>query len=157
MSLDVAIAPVRKNLIVQTNPQHAFDTFTAGIDRWWPKHMSIGESPVKRAIIEPKLGGRWYTEHEGGEIAVSGHVLVWEPPRRIIFSWEVSAGHRPEPNCAYASEVEVRFTPKGEGTLVELEHRKFECMPGDGGSRLREAVQWGWDVVLEPFAAAADA
>jgi uncharacterized protein YndB with AHSA1/START domain len=154
MSLDVAIAPVKKSIIVKTDPAHAFEVFTTGIDRWWPRHLSIGESPVKRAIIEPRTGGRWYTEHEGGETAITGHVLAWEPPHRLVFSWEINGDWKPEGERACASEVEVRFTAQDGGTLVELEHRNFERMAGDGGPKMREAVDGGWVGVLAQFAAA---
>lgn len=156
MSLDVAIAPVKKSVIVKTTPAHAFEVFTAGIDRWWPKDRHIGESPATRAIIEPRAGGRWYTEHTDGGEVTSGHVLAWEPPHRVVFSWEINGDWKPEPNRAFASEVEVRFTSKDGGTLVELEHRKFERMAGDGGAKMHGAVEGGWVGVLALFSAAAE-
>ena len=55
------IAPVRKSIIVQASAARAFDVFTAGIDRWWPKAHGLGEAPVIESIIEPFVGGRWYT------------------------------------------------------------------------------------------------
>jgi uncharacterized protein YndB with AHSA1/START domain len=147
MTLDVAVTPVRKSVMLKTDPAHAFAVFTSGIDRWWPKDKSIGNGPVKRTIIEPRKGGRWYTEHDDGSEATTGHVLVWEPPSRVVFSWEISADWKPEANRAYASEVEIRFTPRESGTLVELEHRNFERMP-DGGARMRSAVEGGWTGIL---------
>jgi hypothetical protein len=58
--------------------------FTAGIDRWWPKTHGIGEGPVIESVIEPFVGGRWYSQHAGGAEAVVGHVLVWGPARRFV-------------------------------------------------------------------------
>ncbi len=156
MSLDVAIAPVNKSVIVKTNPAHAFEVFTAGIDRWWPKDLHIGEKPMKLAIIEPRAGGRWYSEQSDGSEITNGHVLAWEPPHRVVFSWEINGDWKPESNQAVASEVEVRFTARDGGTLVELEHRKFERMAGDGGAKTRGAVEGGWVGVLKLFAAAAE-
>jgi uncharacterized protein YndB with AHSA1/START domain len=156
MSLDLAIAPVKKSVTVKTSPAHAFEVFTADIDRWWPKDQHIGESPVKWAIIEPRLGGRWYTKHNDGSEVSNGHVLAWEPPHRVVFSWEINGDWKPEANRAVASEVEVRFTSRDGGTLVELEHRKFERMAGDGGTRMRGTVENGWMGHLARFAAAAE-
>ena len=61
----IAIAPVTKTLVVAASQQHAFDVFTAGIDRWWPKGHNLGGSPPLKSVIEPRAGGRWYTVHEG--------------------------------------------------------------------------------------------
>jgi hypothetical protein len=46
----ITIAPVRKTIVVQATPQRAFEVFTAGIDRWWPKTHGIGAAPVKESI-----------------------------------------------------------------------------------------------------------
>jgi hypothetical protein len=107
------IAPVRKTLVVQATAKKAFDVFTAGIDRWWPKTHGIGAGPVVESIIEPFVGGRWYSRHADGAEAVVGHVLVWEPAQRFVCSWEISADWKPDARAAFASEVEVRFVPEG--------------------------------------------
>jgi uncharacterized protein YndB with AHSA1/START domain len=83
-------------------------------------------------------------------------VPAWEPPHRVVFSWEINGDWKPEANRAVASEVEVRFTSRDGGTLVELEHRKFERMAGDGGTRMRGTVENGWMGHLARFAAAAE-
>jgi uncharacterized protein YndB with AHSA1/START domain len=146
------IAPVRKSIVVQATPQKAFDVFTAGIDRWWPKTHGIGEGPVIESVIEPFVGGRWYSRHADGE-AVVGHVLVWEPARRFVCSWEISADWKPDSRRAFASEVEVRFVAEGPGaTRVEVEHRNFERMAAPGGEKLRNDVDRGWPAIMELFA-----
>jgi hypothetical protein len=91
MNRTISIAPVRKTVVVETTPQRAFDVFTAGIDRWWPKSKGIGAAPIRESIIEPFEGGRWYTKFEDGTEAVVGHVLVWRPGERFVVSWEISA------------------------------------------------------------------
>ena len=107
------IAPVRKSIVVQATTKKAFDVFTAGIDRWWPKTHGIGEGPVIESVIEPFVGGRWYSRHAGGVEAVVGHVLVWEPAQRFVCSWEISADWKSDPRSVFASEVEVRFVSEG--------------------------------------------
>jgi hypothetical protein len=57
----IQIAPVRKNLIVEASPQQAFETFTLGIDRRWPKSHAIAASPMRASVIEPFGGGRRLT------------------------------------------------------------------------------------------------
>ncbi len=151
------IAPVQKTLTVNAAPARAFEVFTAGIDRWWPKSHSLSPSPLVRSVIEPRAGGRWYSVHADGSECVVGHMLVWEPPSRLVFSWAINAQWQPD--ATVASEVEVRFTPEGpNATRVQLEHRKFEAMGQDGGQRMRDGVggPGGWSGILELFKAQAE-
>jgi Activator of Hsp90 ATPase homolog 1-like protein len=153
MNRTVAIAPVRKSVRVAGTPQQAFEVFTAGIDRWWPKKShSLGNSPAVASLIEPHVGGRWYTRHEDGGECVVGHVRVWEPARRFVISWEISADWKPDARTAYASEVEVRFTAEGTGTRVDLEHRNFERLGAAGGEKMRKDVDGGWPTLLDLYA-----
>jgi uncharacterized protein YndB with AHSA1/START domain len=152
----VKIAPVRKTVVVQTTPEEAFTVFTARIDRWWPKTHGIGSTPVRETIIEPYVGGRWYTKCEDGTEVVVGHVRVWQPAERFVVGWEISARWKPDARVELASEVEVRFVAEGSGrTRVELEHRNFERMGAADGETMRKGVDGGWPGLLELFAAEA--
>jgi hypothetical protein len=149
----VRIAPVRKALVVQATPQRAFDVFTAGIDRWWPKSHGIGSTPLRESIIEPYVGGRWYTKCEDGSDVTVGHVRVWQPGERFVVTWEISAAWKPDARVAFASEVEVRFLDDSNGrTRVELEHRDFERMGAADGATMRNNVDGGWPGLLDLFA-----
>lgn len=155
MNKTVTIAPVRKSVRVKASQAHAFQVFTAGLDRWWPRKGSIGASPLKTATIEPRLGGRWYETGEDGSEATVGKILLWDPPQRFIVSWDIN--HRWKPDTTVGSEVEVRFTVEGpDATLVELEHRKFEVMGAEAGASMRKDVDGGWPGILESFRAAAE-
>jgi uncharacterized protein YndB with AHSA1/START domain len=142
------IAPVRKSIVVNAAQAKAFDVFTNGLDRWWPKSHGIGEAAIKQSVIEPRKGGRWYTVHADGSETVTGIMKVWEPPARIVFSWDINADWKPD--TTVGSEVEVRFIAEGPGvTRVELEHRKFEAMGQAGGTKMRNEVDGGWPHLLE--------
>jgi uncharacterized protein YndB with AHSA1/START domain len=152
----IKIAPVRKTVVVQITPEEAFAVFTARIDRWWPKTHGIGSTPVRETIIEPYVGGRWYTKCEDGTEVVVGHVRVWQPAERFVVGWEISARWKPDARVELASEVEVRFVAEGSGrTRVELEHRNFERMGAADGETMRKGVDGGWPGLLELFAAEA--
>ena len=154
-SRTITIAPVRKSIVVAASPERAFEIFTRGIDRWWPKDHGIGAAPVTQSVIEPTVGGRWYTKHADGSEVTVGHVRACEPGRRIVFGWEISARWKPERNLALASEVEVRFTAEGEGrTRIDLEHRDFEKMGAEDGATMRQGVDGGWPGLLELYARA---
>lgn len=150
------IAPVHRSVIVEADAAIAFEVFTARIDRWWPKTHGIGSTPIKESIIEPFVGGRWFTRCEDGSEVSNGHVLVWEPGRRVVFSWEINSQWKPDRTVA--SEVEVNFIAESPGmTRVELEHRNFEVLGDEGGRKMRDAVDSGWPELLEIYARAVKA
>jgi uncharacterized protein YndB with AHSA1/START domain len=144
-------APVKKTLMVAASPRKAFDVFTAGFDRWWPRSHSIGESPLKTAVIEGREGGRWYGLLENGREAEWGDVLAWDPPNRLLLAWRIGADWQYDP--ALLTEVEVLFTPEGVGTRVSFEHRLLENMGPEGeGARASFDSEGGWNGLLQMFA-----
>lgn len=150
MTPTISIAPVRKSVRVKAPREKAFEVFTDGVDRWWPKSHSIGTSALKQVIIEPFKGGRWYGKHEDGSEGVNGHVLAWEPPGRVVFSWEINSQWKAD--STVTSEVEVLFVAEGPSTTrVELEHRKFEALGLEGGEKMRKDVDGGWTGILDLF------
>ena len=84
MDRTIVVAPVRKSLRVNAPQARAFEVFTAGIDRWWPKGHGIGSAPLVKSVIEPFKGGRWFTTHEDGPEAVVGHVLLQNRANRRL-------------------------------------------------------------------------
>lgn len=156
MTITVTIAPVRKSIRVKASQQHAFEVFTSGLGRWWPRTHTIGKPPMQRAVMEPRLGGRWYELSEDGSEADVGKILVWEPPHRFVMSWDLNSAWKPD--SAVGSEVEVRFVADGpDATVVELEHRNFERLGPEGGESMRKDVDGGWPGLLEIFKQVAEA
>jgi uncharacterized protein YndB with AHSA1/START domain len=150
MTTTVAIAPVRKSIHVNTSQAHAFDVFTSGLGRWWPLDHGIGKTPRKAAVMETRLGGRWYELAEDGTETNVGKIIVWEPPKRFIMTWDINSQWKPD--TTVSSEVEVRFIADGtNATRVELEHRKFEQMGAEAGEKMRKDVDGGWPGLLEIF------
>jgi uncharacterized protein YndB with AHSA1/START domain len=138
---------------VQASSERAFEVFTGAIDRWWPKSHGIGAAPIQETIIEPFVGGRWYTKCTDGSEVTVGHVRVWQPGQRIVVSWEISAHWKPDAREQFASEVDVRFVADSVGgTRVEIEHRDFERMGVVDGETMRKGVDGGWPGLLELFA-----
>jgi hypothetical protein len=147
------IAPIKRSVVVKTNAERAFNIFTADFDSWWPRSHHIGKSPMKKAIVEGRVGGRCYSEQEDGTECPWGQILVWEPPRRFVMAWQITHEWGFQPDLSKSSEVEVRFTPLDDGTTrVDLEHRNFERM-GPGGSTMAVGVggEGGWGTLLTEF------
>jgi len=154
MNRKVVVAPVKKSITVNADPARAFEIFTAGIDRWWPKSHAIGASPPLAFVIEPFVGGRWFSKCEDGSEVNNGHVLVWEPPHRFVSSWEINA--KWQSDSTVASEVEIRFVAAAAGTtIVELEHRNFERLGDVDGASLRDQLDSGWPGLLDLYKTAA--
>ena len=152
---DTTDAPVHKSITVKAGAEHAFRVFTEEFDSWWPRTHHIGKSPMKRAIIESRAGGRCYSEQLDGTDCDWGTVLVWEPPRRFVLAWQITHEWGYEPDLEKSSEVEVRFTPESDGsTRIDLDHRYFH-RHGAGGAGMRTAVDSpnGWGGLLQLFAA----
>jgi uncharacterized protein YndB with AHSA1/START domain len=150
----INVAPVRKSLRVNADAARAFDVFTAGFARWWPRSHHISSVPMKDAIIEPRVGGRWYERGEDGSECEWGKVLVWEPPSRLVLGWQINNNFKYDP--AIMSEVEVRFTTESAGvTLIELEHRNIDRL-GTDAEDFRKKVDSpnGWTLIMQTYAAA---
>ena len=151
MSTQITPAPVRKSIRVEAPPERAFDVFTSGIGRWWPKSHKIGQAELERPVIEPREGGRWFELDVDGSECEIGKVAVWDPPSRLVLIWQLT------PEFTYDSElmteVEVLFTAEDSGTRVDLEHRDLERM-GEKADAMREAVSGpgGWPALLQLFA-----
>jgi len=146
----VTIAPVRKSIRVNASPTHAFEVFTSGLGRWWPRDKGIGKLPMKSAVMETRLGGHWYELAEDGTQTPVGKIIVWEPPKRFVMTWDINSQWKPDDTVS--SEVEVKFIADGpNATRVELEHRKFEQMGAEAGESMRKDVDGGWPRLLERF------
>lgn len=154
-TLSGADAVVRRSVTVKADVDRAFRVFTAEFDSWWPRSHHIGKSPMTKAIIEGFVGGRCYSEQEDGTECPWGRVTAWEPPNRFVFAWQITHEWGYEPDLAKSSEVEIRFSPLGDGsTRVELEHRHFE-RHGAGGAAMKTAVESpnGWADLLTMYVA----
>ena len=149
---------VRKVVHVQAPVAVAWRVFTEQIATWWPlESYRIGKAKAVDAVIEPRVGGRWYERGEDGSTCDWGSVLVWEPTGRLVLSWDITADWQYDPNLK--TEIEVRFIPEGQGaTRVELEHRRLDRF-GARRDEMRRIFdsEGDWGRLLEGFARVAAA
>ncbi len=154
MNMVISPAPVRVALRVAADPARAFDVFTSGMGRWWNKSHSVGTSPQRDVVMEPRPGGRWLERGEDGSECEWGRVLVWEPPSRLVLAWQLNAEWRFDP--AFETELELRFEADGEHfTRVDLEHRNLERF-GAKAEAVRASIgsAEGWPGLLDRYAGA---
>ncbi len=148
----IGIAPVRKSVRVNASAERAFDVFTHGFDRWWPRSHHIGDVPVKEFVLEPFTGGRWYERREDGSECQWGEVLRCEPPSCLVLAWQLNPKFTYDPELV--TTVEVRFVPESaDVTRIELEHRDIDRM-GDEAQPVRDKFDSpeGWGAIIEAFA-----
>lgn len=140
-----ALPPVRRSIEVSAPPADAFRIFTETMDSWWPLAThSIDSERVTGCVFESAPGGRIFEIHDDGAIHLWGTVTIWQPPTTVVFSWHPGRAEHT------AQEIELRFTPQGQGTLVELEQRGWEAL-GDQAVSARKGYETGWIAVLERY------
>ena len=146
---------VRSSIEVAAPPAHAFEVFTAGIDRWWTRAHHVQSGELKEIGVDPVVGGRMWEENDAGEVCTWGRVLAWEPPGLFAFSWLIGPDWGvPLPDAA-GSRVTVTFTPVAAGTRVDLVHDRLDAHgPGWEGVRAGVGSDGGWPAGLRQFAAA---
>jgi uncharacterized protein YndB with AHSA1/START domain len=144
---------VRKTVDVRAPQEVAWRVFTGAMGTWWPlSSYTIGRSKAVDAVVEPRVGGRWYERGEDGSTCDWGRVLAWEPPSRLVLTWDITADWQFDPTLG--TEIEIRFLPTGaHNTRVELEHRRLDRF----GARRDEMraifdTQGDWGRVLQGFA-----
>jgi uncharacterized protein YndB with AHSA1/START domain len=156
MSATPPIPPLRGTVTVGVPVDHAFRVFTDSLHTWWPPQYHIGRADMARPVLEPREGGRWYEQGVDGSQTDWGRVLAWEPPHRLVLTWQINGQWQYDPDPDHASQIEVRFSADGpEQTKVELEHRLLERLVD--GKAIRDGLQsgGGWSAMLELFAKAA--
>jgi uncharacterized protein YndB with AHSA1/START domain len=144
---------VRQTIVVDAPLERAFSVFTDGFGTWFPPEYNLLGSPIAQRTFEPHAGGRIHDRGEDGSECSWGRVLAYEPPTRVVFSWDIDPRWQIEADPARTSEVEVRFVAEGaDRTRVELEHRHLE-RHGEGWEHLRAAVdaEGGWPEALRRF------
>jgi uncharacterized protein YndB with AHSA1/START domain len=154
----MSVEPIKRSITVQRDLEQAFRIFTEEMGSWWPvENYSRATSDFEGEDV--KVEGVEFQGREGGQVLEHlsngrtlpwGDVLAWDPPRRFVLAWHPTFSDRPP------TEVEVRFTPQGTGTLVELEHRGWERLAPDVEAVLRGNYAAGWITTLERFRAVAE-
>lgn len=156
MSTPPATATVARAAVTVEAPiELAFETFTQDIGSWWNPDHHILEGELAEMVFEPRVGGHVYDRGVDGSECRWARVLAYEPPDRLVISWDINLRWQRETDPERTSEIEVRFTPEGEErTRVELEHRNLE-RHGEGWEAMRGAVDspGGWPAGMQLFAA----
>lgn len=152
-------APVRREIVVNAPVERAFELFVGRFDAVKPRDHNLLAVPIVETVFEPRVGGHIYDRGEDGSECRWARVLVYDPPNRVVFSWDINGRWEIETDHDKASEVEVRFVAEAaDRTRVVLEHRHLE-RHGDGWEAVGAGVSGdaGWPLYLQRYAEVVEA
>ena len=152
------VEPIQRSVTVPLEPAAAFELFTARMDAWWPVQthsraeieFEDEDVHVVRVEFQAATGGKILEHLTDGRVLPWAEIVTWEPPHRFVMAWKPHS--RPQP----PTEVEVRFTARDGGTLVELVHRGWERLSEPRAPEIRAGYSDGWIETLSAFVAAAE-
>jgi uncharacterized protein YndB with AHSA1/START domain len=155
MIKEVPETSVHLQIVVKAPVERAFRVFTEEFDRIKPREHNLLRVEIAETIFEPRVGGHVYDRGVDGSECRWARVLVYEPPHRLVISWDISPQWQIETNPEHTSEVEIHFVAEGSNrTRVELEHRNLD-RHGQGWQAERDAVrnEGGWPLYFQRFGA----
>jgi uncharacterized protein YndB with AHSA1/START domain len=153
MSTQAPETSVQNSIVVEAPIERAFSVFTDGFGSFKPPEHNLLEVEIAETVFETHVGGNIYDRGVDGTECRWARVLAYEPPNRVVFSWDISPQWQIETDRDKTSEVEVRFIAEApERTRVELEHRNLD-RHGDGWQAERDGVggEQGWPLYLDRF------
>jgi uncharacterized protein YndB with AHSA1/START domain len=147
-------ATVRHAVVVNAPLDRAFNVFTERFGDFKPREHNLLSVPIAETVFEARAGGHIYDRGVDGSLCKWARVVAYEPPNRVVFTWDIGPTWQLETDPARTSEVEVRFTAESaDRTRVELEHRHIE-RHGDGWESVAAGVDGdaGWPLYLGRYA-----
>jgi uncharacterized protein YndB with AHSA1/START domain len=159
MTTQASDTATRHSIVVEAPIERAFSVFTDGFGTFKPREHNMLQVEIAETVFEAHVGGNIYDRGVDGSECRWARVLAYEPPDRVVFSWDISPQWQIETDLDKTSEVEVRFIAEAsDRTRVELEHRNLDRHgPGWEAERDGVAGDGGWPLYLARFAEQAGA
>ena len=140
------------DIVVDVPVEHAFRVFTERFDEIKPREHNLLAVPIDRTVLEPRVGGTVYDVGVDGSRCAFARVLAFDPPHRLLISWDISPRWELEPDPDRTSEVEVRFVEQApERTRVMLEHRHLDRHGAGWEGFTTLDTGNGWPLYLDRF------
>ena len=154
MNSPATVASVKRSIVVEAPIERAFEVFTNNFGSFKPVEHNLLAVKIAETVFEARVGGYVYDRGIDGTECRWARVLAYEPPHRVLLSWNISPRWQLESDPNKASEWEVRFTAETpQRTRVEIEHRNLE-RHGEGWEGVRDGVagDQGWPLYLRRYA-----
>jgi uncharacterized protein YndB with AHSA1/START domain len=154
MSTQASETSTQHSIVVEAPIDRAFSVFTDDFGSFKPPDHNLLDVEIAETVFESHVGGNIFDRGVDGSECRWARVLAYEPPNRVVFSWDISAQWQIETDLDKTSEVEVRFIAESpDRTRVELEHRNLD-RHGEGWEAERDGVggDQGWPLYLDRFA-----
>ena len=153
MSTQASDTATQHSIVVDAPIERAFQVFTDRFGDFKPRDHNLLQVAIADTVFEPHVGGNIYDRGVDGSECRWARVLAYEPPNRVVFSWDISPQWQIETDPGKTSEVEVRFIAESpDRTRVELEHRHLDRHgPGWEAERDGVAGDQGWPLYLDRF------
>lgn len=148
------VGPVQRRLVVNLGLERAFQLFIERFDDIKPRDHNLLSVPIAETVFEPREGGHIFDVGVDGSQCRWSRVLIYQPPHRVVFSWDIGPTWQLETDLRKTSEVEVRFVAESDTrTRVELEHRYLD-RHGDGWRSVADGIggEGGWPLYLRRYA-----
>ena len=143
----INLTAIKKEFTVAASQQTAFEVFTQKMDLWWPKTHHIGKADMTEMIVEPQVGGRWYSRHADGSEANVGHVLTYRPYDLFVLAWQINGDFKCDPELI--TEVVTEFIAEGpKKTRVKFEHKDLHKL---GSGKSVESMNEGWGLIMNLY------
>jgi uncharacterized protein YndB with AHSA1/START domain len=154
MTTPAAATSIRHEVVVEAPIERAFSVFTKAFGSFKPPEHNMLGVDIAETVFELTEGGSVYDKGVDGSECHWARVLAYDPPNRVVISWDIGPQWQIETDHAKTSEVDVQFIAEApDRTRVELEHRNID-RHGDGWEAVREGVDAndGWPLYLRRFA-----
>ena len=145
---------VARHVVVNAPIERAFAVFTDRFGDFKPREHNLLAVPIAETVFEPRAGGHIYDRGVDGSVCRWARILAYEPPSRVLFTWDIGPTWQLEADQSKTSEVEVRFTAESdERTRLDLEHRHL-YRHGPGWESVADGVDGdaGWPLYLARYA-----
>jgi uncharacterized protein YndB with AHSA1/START domain len=144
---------VRHDVTVDAPLERAFRVFTERFGDFKPREHNLLNVPIAETVFEPRVGGHIYDRGVDGSECRWARIVAYEPPSRVVFTWNIGPTWHVETDPDRVSEVEVLFTAEGpKRTRVVLEHRHID-RHGEGWESVAAGVggDAGWPLYLQRY------
>ena len=146
---------IRRQIVVDAPIDRAFAVFTERFGDFKPPEHNLLALPIAETVFEAQVGGNIVDRAADGTECRWARILAYDPPDRVVFSWDISPQWQLETDPDNTSEVEVTFVAETpQRTRVELEHRHLD-RHGPGWESVSDGVAHdeGWPLYLTRYAA----